>query len=298
MFLPPPIVTTNVLTQKHANEAAARYQTIQGRPLVKTSPIQLYELLTIPRKRQHSKEEDDGFHRLLCGYWAGDQDEWVRSCLSLLVQLTYLQNTVFANFAQPPATIAALVNQSIARDGQSSADSLLSRDLHLYTAQPAQAATRYVDYLCHAIETIKFMRQWNALDRVPNGRKLKTQHLQELFRNLHLDRFETIELLREWEEGDGDGDSEPREEAETNLEELRQLFLSRHSYITKARNSFLTLYEHVSPTHIVSISIQASLLVWWRRPPRSSLGHTHSTDHIGHRRTFGPISRTPCHVLQ
>lgn len=103
------------------------------------------------------------------------------------------------------------------------------------------------------------MRQWNTLDSVPNGRKLKSQHLQDLFRNLHLDRFETIELLREWEQEDGDGDSEPREEAERNLEKLRQLFLSRHSYLTKARNSFLTLYEHVSPTNIVYYDIHSSV---------------------------------------
>jgi hypothetical protein len=111
------------------------------------------------------------------------------------------------------------------------------------------------------------MRQWNALDRVPNGRKLKSQHLQDLFRNLHLDRFEHIEQLREWEEDGEDGDSEPREQAETNLEELFQPFLSRHSYLTKARNSFLTLYEHVSCSHCLLYPLERLLLVWRRRPP-------------------------------
>ena len=122
-------------------------------------------------------------------------------------------------------------------------------DLHLHSAQPAQAATRHGDYLYRAIETIKFMRQWNALDRVPNGRKLKSEHLQELFRNLHLDRFENIEQLME---EDQDGDADPRQQAETNLEELYQLFLSRHGYLTKARNSFLTPRKPtIHPPHSV-----------------------------------------------
>jgi hypothetical protein len=63
--------------QKHANAAAARYRSIKGRPLTKKSPMQLYEFLMAPRKRQHSEEEDNAFHRLLCGYWAMDQNEWV-----------------------------------------------------------------------------------------------------------------------------------------------------------------------------------------------------------------------------
>ena len=155
------------------------------------------------------------------------------------------QNATFVDIIQPPATIASLVNQSITCDSQSEANSLLICDLHLHKAQPAQATMLYLDYLCRGIETIKFMRKWNALDRVPNGRKLKSEHLQQLFRNLHLERFETIEQLLEWEEEE-DGDPDFRKQAQASLEELRQPFLSRHSYLTKARNSFLTLYEHVS----------------------------------------------------
>ena len=128
--------------------------------------------------------------------------QWTRTngCASLVFlifnTLLRLQNTVFADFAQP-TTIATLVNQSVSRDGQSDTDSLLSRDLHLHRAQPAQAATLFIDYL---YRSIKFMRQWNALDRVPNGRKLKSEHLRQLFRSLHLDHFEHIEQLKEWEE--------------------------------------------------------------------------------------------------
>jgi hypothetical protein len=42
------------------------------------------------------------------------------------------------------------------------------------SSQGPASSSRYVDYLYHAI---KFMRQWNALDRVPNGRKLKSEYL-------------------------------------------------------------------------------------------------------------------------
>ena len=181
---------------------------------------------------------------------------WTRTngCVSLFFfldsyYLLCLQNTVFADFAQPPATIATLVNQSVTRDGQSDTDSLLSRDLHLHRAQPAQAATLFIDYLYRSIETIKFMRQWNALDRVPNGRKLKSEHLRQLFHSLHLDQFEHIEQLKEWEEEE-EGDPHfltiARKQAEADLEQLLQPFLSRHGFLTKARNSFLSLYEHAS----------------------------------------------------
>ncbi|KIM47656.1 hypothetical protein M413DRAFT_22283 [Hebeloma cylindrosporum] len=193
--------------------------------------------------------------------------------LSLTLSLSKrYQDIVFADFAQLPTTIATLVNQSIARDGQSDPDSLLSCDLHLHRAQPAQAATLFVDYLHRAIKTIKFMRQWNALKRVPNGRKLKSDHLQLLFPNLHLDRFENTELLQEWEK-DHDSDPDARKRAQIDLEELRRPFISRHAYLTKSRNSFLSLYDHISPLPS-SFSPRHKFLVWRHRPLGSNLGHT------------------------
>ena len=157
------------------------------------------------------------------------------------------QNATFVDIIQPPTTIASLVDQSITCNSQSKANSLLIHDLHLHKVQPAQATMLYFNYFCCRIETIKFMHNWNALNCVPNGCKLKSEHLQQLFHNLHLKHFETIEQLLEWKEKK-DSDPDFHKQAQASLEELHQLFLSRHSYLTKAWNSFQTLYEYVSST--------------------------------------------------
>ncbi|KIM41953.1 hypothetical protein M413DRAFT_27492 [Hebeloma cylindrosporum] len=201
-------MSTTPLHNSRDNKAPKSDHSAKPLPLNFTSCSQYHESARTTKKKTMDFID-------LCGHYGANR---MGAALHSLFYYS-LSRTWFSQTLPSPVTIVTFVDQSIARDGQSDADSLPSWDLHLHRAQPAQAATLFVDSLLRPIETIKFMRTSQSASSNQSTSSSSFDH---------------------------NGCPDARKQVETNLEELRQPFLSKHSYLTKSRNTFLTVYEHAS----------------------------------------------------